>query len=150
MHTIILRARRVAAGALSGVVAACLLASFAAAQQHLYCTDAKGAGLFWDTEPDGTGRVSELAPETFTVNIVSPERRLINKQVGGVRETVCRSPTWPEGNRGIVSCTDVSGAETWLFNGDRVFTRAYLFGTPLATDYTDPNIFVAHGTCKPY
>lgn len=132
------------------LVAAGLLAPLPAnAQQHLFCEDARGAGLFWDREPAGPGRVSAVAPETFTVNVVSAERRLITRQDGGVRETVCRVPEWPKGNAGLVSCTEASGGATWLFNGAR-YTRSYLFGTPLATDYTDPNIYVAWGTCRPY
>lgn len=122
----------------------------ALAQQHFFCQDAKGAGLFWDREPAGPGRVSEMAAETFTVNIVSPLRRLITKQDGGVRETDCRTPVWPKGNTGLVTCTDVSGVETWVFTGERNYTRSYLFGTPLHTDYTDPNIYVAYGSCRPY
>lgn len=122
----------------------------AAAQQHLYCTDAKGAGLFWDTPGGSAGRVAELAPTHFTVNIVSENRRLITAQEGGVRETACHRSEWPKGNRGIVSCVDASGAEFWVFNADRRYTRSYLFGTPLETDFTDPNITVAYGTCRPY
>lgn len=137
-------------GRVMAIITACLLmAAPAAAQQHLFCTDANGAGLFWDAPGDGEGRVAEVAPETFTVNIVAPEQRLINKGTGGIRETRCHAPDWPQGNRGLVACTDVSGGEVWLFNGLR-YTRSYLLGTPLGTDFADPNITVAHGTCRPY
>jgi hypothetical protein len=37
-----------------------------------------------------------------------------------------------------------------MFHRDRTYTRSYLLGTPLGADFTDPNIFVAHGTCKPW
>ena len=97
------------------------------------------------------GRVAALAPETFTVSVAAPDRRLINKGSGGVREAVCRTPEWPKGNAGLAVCTDASGGEAWLFNdAARTYTRSYLFGTPLATEHTDPNITVAHGTCRPY
>ncbi len=122
----------------------------AGAQQHLLCTDTKGAGLFWDRDPKGAGRLSELAAETFTVNTVSPVRRLITKQQGGVRDAVCGSAIWPDGDPSIVFCHGPSGAETWLFHSDRTYTRSYLFGTPLQADFTDPNIYVAHGTCRPW
>ncbi|MEK9662257.1 MAG: hypothetical protein VW644_11075 [Alphaproteobacteria bacterium] len=143
-------------GAALMAAAATLICGAAAAQQHLYCTDARGAGLFWDGQDSGrsgldaAGRVGEVAPSHFTVNIVAEDRRLITAGDGGVREAACHRPEWPKGNRGIVSCVDASGAGFWVFHDDSRYTRSYLFGTPLDTDHTDPNIIVAHGTCRPY
>jgi hypothetical protein len=143
--------RRYVSGIVLAVAAAGLAAVPAAARQDFHCTDTAGAGLFWDADPAGPGRVAALAPESFTVSVVAPDRRLINKGAGGLREAVCRMPNWPKGNAGLVVCTDASGGETWLFNdAARTYTRSYLFGTPLATDFTDPNITVAHGACRPY
>ena len=140
--------RRILAAAFSAAGLAC---GPAAAQQDFYCTDTAGAGLFWEAGPAEAGRVAALAPETFTVSVAAPDRRLINKGSGGVREAVCRTPEWPKGNAGLAVCTDSSGGEAWLFNdAARTYTRSYLFGTPLATEHTDPNITVAHGTCRPY
>lgn len=130
---------------------AVLAGTSAGAQQDFYCTDSKGAGLFWDADPAGPGRLAELAPEHFTVSVAGPGRRLINRGAGGVREAVCRAPDWPKGNTGLVFCTDTSGGESWLFNDAAgTYTRSYLFATPLATDFTDPNLYVAYGTCRPY
>ena len=134
----------------AAAVAAMLAAAPAAAQQHLYCTDARGAGLFWDRDPQGAGRISELAPTNFTVNVVSAGQRHITKQQGGVRETACHSVPHPDGDPEVVSCRDRSGTETWVFYRDRYFTRSYLFGTPLQARFVDPNIYVAHGTCRPF
>lgn len=122
----------------------------AAAQQHLFCTDTKGAGLFWDRNPTGPGRISEVAPETFTVNIVSPVRRLITKKSGGVRDAVCGTAAYPDGDPNVTFCHGPTGAETWMFHKSGAYTRSYLLGTPLGADFTDPNIYVMYGTCRPW
>jgi hypothetical protein len=116
-----------------------------------YCTDAKGAGLAWDKNPQGDGRVVRFDPDRYIMKVISKERRDVTRTVGDSKgrtsPLTCNSP-WP-GYSTVLSCHEISGFNVWAFNGGR-YTRAFISGTPLGYSGADPNIMVYHGTCVKY
>jgi hypothetical protein len=80
----------------------------------------------------------------FTVKVISETKRVISK--GGYETAyTCHKDT----DR-LYNCRETSGFNTSpIIFGPKGFTRATLLGTPLGKN-TDPNIYVAYGTCTKF
>jgi hypothetical protein len=136
--------------AVFGTMAVFLMVSPAITDEVLYCTDTDATGFVWR---NNTATTTNFNPDRFTVHVLSNEKRIVAEKSGSSYVLLCRTIdvdviTTGEGDLG---CSDVLGTENWVFYrkySNNTYTRSFLNGPPVGG--SDPNIFVAYGTCTKF
>ena len=122
------------------------------AEEVLYCVDTLAVGISWDKA--GVAAPTGFNAQRYTIKVLSDTKRTIARMTGDTagssKDYTCSRPLRFEPNR-IVCDDDGTRVEPWIFSYNN-FTRAFLNGPPTGNPAdpigrTDPNIFVAYGTC---
>jgi hypothetical protein len=128
------------------------------ADEVLYCVDTAVVGFKWDK--GGQASVANFEPSRFTIKIVPSrgdqmqqgiiftiftERRIVTGGAGmAPDEMECK----PSIGAALV-CDNGHGVVPWAFGlNNTSYTRAFLAGPP--TGSSDPNIWIAYGTCTKF
>jgi hypothetical protein len=126
---------------ISALVFCLFLASPAWAEEILYCSDTAKNGFKWDK--DGNAKHTLFNEKRFTVKVISETQRVVS-QDGFENEYTCSKLSERYHCRGITGFNMFP-----IIFGPKGFTSAFLQGPPLGGN-TDPNIWVAYGTCTKF